>query len=170
MTFILTWRGDTVGRILLHTQEVTPPVLNQQKQTHNSRHSWCRKVSPRRVSYRILPPHTVVPWTWCLDENRHRQLRDTGIQDIGHWFFHVKSREDPLEKQMTTPSSILAWRILRTEEPGELQSMGSQRVERYWATNTFTFTNLESILRFSIDTNINRNASSTFVQSPPRIP
>ena len=38
------------------------------------------------------------------------------------------SWEDPLEKEMVTPSNILAWRILRTEEPGELQSMGLQRV------------------------------------------
>ena len=39
------------------------------------------------------------------------------------------SREDPLEKGMATHSSILAWRILWTEEPGGLQSIGSQRVE-----------------------------------------
>ena len=37
-------------------------------------------------------------------------------------------REDPLEKGMATHSSILPWKILRTEESGELQSMGSQRV------------------------------------------
>ena len=37
-------------------------------------------------------------------------------------------QEDPLEKGMATHSSILAWRILWTEEPGRLQSMGSQRV------------------------------------------
>ena len=35
-------------------------------------------------------------------------------------------REDPLEKEMATHSSILAWRIPWTEEPGWLQSMGSQ--------------------------------------------
>ena len=35
--------------------------------------------------------------------------------------------EDPLEKEMATHSSILAWRIPWTEEPGRLQSMGSQR-------------------------------------------
>ena len=34
--------------------------------------------------------------------------------------------EDPLEKEMATHSSILAWKILETEEPGGLQSMGSQ--------------------------------------------
>ena len=36
--------------------------------------------------------------------------------------------EDPLEKEMATHSSILAWRIPWTEEPGKLQPMGSQRV------------------------------------------
>ena len=36
--------------------------------------------------------------------------------------------EDPLEEGMATHSSILAWRILRTKEPGGLQSMGSERV------------------------------------------
>ena len=42
----------------------------------------------------------------------------------------VRSRgqEDPLEKEMTTYSSILAWRISWTEEPGGLQFIGSQRV------------------------------------------
>ena len=37
-------------------------------------------------------------------------------------------REDPLEKEMATHSNILAWEIPGTEEPGRLQSMGSQRV------------------------------------------
>ena len=39
------------------------------------------------------------------------------------------SWEDPLEEEMATHSSILAWEIPRTEESGGLQSMGSQRVE-----------------------------------------
>ena len=43
-------------------------------------------------------------------------------------------REDPLEKEMTTHSSILAWEAQWTEEPGGLQSMGSQRVRRDLAT------------------------------------
>ena len=38
------------------------------------------------------------------------------------------SQEDPLEKEMATHSSILAWRIPWTEEPGRLQSMGSQEL------------------------------------------
>ena len=45
-------------------------------------------------------------------------MRETWVQSLG-W-------EDPLEKEMTTHSSILAWRIPWTEKPGGLQSMGSQ--------------------------------------------
>ena len=41
---------------------------------------------------------------------------------------------DPLEKGMVTCSSILAWEIPRTEEPGGLQSMGSQRVRHHLVT------------------------------------
>ena len=42
--------------------------------------------------------------------------------------------EDPLEKEMSTHSSILAWEITWTEEPGRLQCAGSQRVRRDLAT------------------------------------
>ena len=45
---------------------------------------------------------------------------ENGVRSLG--------REDPLEKEMATHSSILAWRIPRREEPGGLQSMGSQKV------------------------------------------
>ena len=47
-------------------------------------------------------------------------MRETWLQSLG--------QEDPLEKEMATHSSILAWRIRWMEEPGGLQSMGSQRV------------------------------------------
>ena len=40
----------------------------------------------------------------------------------------IPGSQDPLEKEMVTHSSILAWRIPWTEEPGRLQSMGLQRV------------------------------------------
>ena len=53
-------------------------------------------------------------------------MQETQVQSLGG----VRSlgQEDPLEKGMATQSSILAWRIPWTEEPGGLQSMGSQRV------------------------------------------
>ena len=47
-------------------------------------------------------------------------IQETQVQSLG--------QEDPLEKGMATHSSILAWRIPRTEEPGGLQSRGLQRV------------------------------------------
>ena len=55
-------------------------------------------------------------------------MQETQVQTLG--------REDPLEKGMATHSSILAWEIPWTEEPGGLQSMGSQRIGHDWATNT----------------------------------
>ena len=67
-------------------------------------------------------------WVWCLG-----------------W-------EDPLVKEMATHSSILAWRILWTEETGGLQSMGSQWVGHNWATNRHTNTTLliNYILQFKM--------------------
>ena len=47
-------------------------------------------------------------------------MRETQVRSLG-W-------EDPLQKEMVTHSSILAWRIPWTEKPGRLKSMGSQRV------------------------------------------
>ena len=55
-------------------------------------------------------------------------MQETWVQSL--------DQEDPLEKGMATHSSILAWRIPWTEEPGGLQSMGLQRVRHDWATNT----------------------------------
>ena len=49
-------------------------------------------------------------------------IRETWVQSLG-W-------EDPLEKEMATHSSTLAWKIPWTEEPGRLQSVGSQRVRQ----------------------------------------
>ena len=47
-------------------------------------------------------------------------------------------QEDTLEKEMATHSSVLAWKIPWMEEPGRLQSMGSQRVRHDLAIFTFT--------------------------------
>jgi len=50
-----------------------------------------------------------------------QEAQETGVQSLGE--------EDPLKEGMATHSRILAWRIPWTEEPGRLQSMGSQRVD-----------------------------------------
>ena len=56
--------------------------------------------------------------------------RETWVWSLG-W-------EDLLEKETATHSSILAWKIPWMEEPGRLQSMGSQRIGHDWAACTFT--------------------------------
>ena len=56
-------------------------------------------------------------------------MQETWVQSL--------DQEDTLEKEMATHSSILAWRIIYTEEPTRLQSMGLQ--SQTWVTNTFTF-------------------------------
>ena len=59
-------------------------------------------------------------------------MQEMWLQSLG--------REDPLEKEMATHSSILAWRIPWTEEPGELQSMGLQMSDMTTnLTGLFTF-------------------------------
>ena len=62
-------------------------------------------------------------WGASLEAQRLKHLpamQETWVQSLG--------REDPLEKEMATHSGTLAWRIPWREEPGRLQSMGSQRV------------------------------------------
>ena len=53
-------------------------------------------------------------------------IQETQVQSLDH--------EDPMEKEMATHSSILAWKIPWTEEPGGLQSTGSQRIWHNWTT------------------------------------
>ena len=72
-------------------------------------------------------------------------------------------REVPLEKEVATRSSILAWRIPSTEEPGGPQSMGSQRVRQDWGTNSSTVTFIRPLLYLNFEwwhKPLNRLASS----------
>ena len=50
------------------------------------------------------------------------------MQEMQKMWVRSLGQEDPVEKEMATHSSILAWEILQAEEPGGLQSVGSQRV------------------------------------------
>ena len=59
-----------------------------------------------------------------------QETQEAGVQPVG--------REDPLEKEMATHSSILAWRIPWTEEPGGLQSMGLQKSQTRLSTYKYT--------------------------------
>ena len=79
-------------------------------------------------------------------------MQETQVQSLG--------QEDLLEKEMATHSSILAWKIPWTEEPGRLQSMGSQRVRHDWATSLHLillfrfFFFLSHIIQFPRKTNL----------------
>ena len=72
------------------------------------------KTDAKSINTRVMA--SLVP---LLVKNLHA-VQETGVRSLG--------REDPLEKEMATHSSILTWKISWTEEPGGLQSMGSQRV------------------------------------------
>ena len=90
---------------------------------------WRVKLLDNKVHYKA----TIIQTMWFLQKDILKwaslvaqtvehlpAVRETQVRSLG-W-------EDPLEKEMATHSSILAWRIPWTEEPGGLQSTGSQRV------------------------------------------
>ena len=58
-------------------------------------------------------------------------IQETWVRTLG--------QEDPLEKEMATHSSTLAWKIQWTEKPGRQQTMGSQRIGHDWATSLSFF-------------------------------
>ena len=64
---------------------------------------------------------------WWLDAKVSAPMQETQVQSLG--------QEDPLEKEMATHSSTLAWKIPWTEGPGGLQSLGMQKVGPDWATS-----------------------------------
>ena len=65
------------------------------------------------------------------------EVRETQVRSLG-W-------EDPLEKEMATHSSILAWKIPWTEEPGGLQSLGLQKSRTRLSDFTFTFSGVKNL-------------------------
>ena len=85
-------------------------------------------------SFRPVIPPSVSLFTSLLRSSLVAQMvkrlptiQETWVGSLG--------REDLLEQEMATHSSILAWKIPWTEEPGRLQSTGSQRVGHDWATS-----------------------------------
>ena len=115
-------------------------------QFNNNRNKLHNKLSVRELSGNHSPSYLwkyFLPWNQSLVPKRLvvaqmvkrlPTMQETWVQSPG--------QEDPLEKEMATHSSILAWRIPRTEEPCGLQSIGSQRVRHDWATSLH-FTSIE---------------------------
>ena len=82
------------------------------------RHDWATKRSTATYIEGL-------PW-WLGRKRSHLPMLETRVWSLG--------QEDPLEKEMATHSSILAWEILWTEQPGRLQSMGLKWVGDNLAT------------------------------------
>ena len=93
--------------------------------------TWKVGTSTTALSLSLKFGNSLLSWASLVAETVKNlpAMRETWIQSLG-W-------ENPLEKGKAIYSSILAWRIPWTEEPGRLQSMGSQSSGHYWATFTF---------------------------------
>ena len=78
----------------------------------------CAEV-PFIISYRYSYLIASLVAQWFKTPPAMQEMQGTRVQSLG--------REDPLEKEMATHSSIVAWRILWSEEPGGLQSTGQQK-------------------------------------------
>ena len=103
--------------------------------------AWLSKISWPLMNCFVSGLYILFPWSICLFTCQYHNwtslvaqtvknppaMQETWVQSLG--------LEDPLEKDMVIHSSILAWRILWTQEPGGLQSMGLQKAGHDWATN-----------------------------------
>ena len=112
-----------------------------QSQVHHLFAGWTWKGHMTSLSFGFLIQKTeiVIQPIECTNKTDMAQtlknlpaMQETWVWSLG--------REVPLEKEMTTHSSILAWEIPWTEEPGRLQSMGSLRVRHDWVTSLSLFT------------------------------
>ena len=94
----------------------------------------CRALTtgpPGKSQFSSLAEYSVPPCVWASQVafgKNHLPMKETqrGVWSLG--------QADPLEEEMATHSSILAWRIPWTKEPGGMQSIGSKRVWHDWAT------------------------------------
>ena len=107
--------GTHVNPWLIHFNVWQNPLQEKKKKQFDP---WLVRSIPYRIKKASLVPRMV--------KNPHALL-ESWVRFLGY--------KDPLEN---TQSSILAWEIPRTEEPGRLQSMWLQRVGRDWVTNTNT--------------------------------
>ena len=98
------------------------------------------KFNPEAVPFACcVNTHTC---THLLNEQMHNSLVAQTVEHLPPmWEALVRSlgQKDPLEKEMAAHSSTLAWKIPWAEEPGRLQSVGSQTVRHDWATSLHFF-------------------------------
>ena len=107
---------------------LTPTYKSELKINQTGKHkSWSYRTHRRKFRGKLL---TLI--SWRLGAPLAAQMVKN-LPTMRETWVHSLGREDPLEKRMAIHSSILAWEISWTEEPGGLQSKGSQRVRYNWA-------------------------------------
>ena len=101
----------------LRTSRCTSWILKSQRNQRSN----CQHLLDHQKSKRVPKKHLLLLWTSLVAQTVKCLpiTRETQVQSLG--------QEDLLEKEMATHSSILAWKIPWTEEPGRLQSIESQR-------------------------------------------
>ena len=142
-------------------------------------HAWCNHLWIYFTRYVHVFAHRFYALAWHLSRTSSTWLvaqtvkhlpimQETWVRSLG--------REVSLEKEMAAHSSILAWKIPWMEEPGRLQSMGSQRVGHDWATS-LTYKAKGSCLgyrslflwnkKFTVDSQEDYECASASHQCPP---
>ena len=110
----------------------TPDRL-QSMQLQRFRHDWATEYAHHVENNSPILFHLICTTVLMAQMVKNLStVQETWVQFLG-W-------KDPLEKGMTTHSSILAWRIPWTEEPGRLQSMGLKRGRHNWVTFIYIHT------------------------------
>ena len=130
------------GAVTTHTQSLFEEALLQPWHCGPKRSQWQHECTVRPFPPLLPLPfvNDTVPWKshWVKSSILLMGIpcSSVGKESACSAGDRVRSLggEDPLEKEMATHSSILAWKISRTEEPGGLQSMGSQRDGHDWLT------------------------------------
>ena len=97
------------------------------------KHGWARSLLTWNYHNTV---DRLYPNTKLTAEGKKNPLRKISSEKYFHNSRNRSKVQLNLEKETATHSSLLAWRIPWTEEPGGLQSMGSQRVRHNWVTNT----------------------------------
>ena len=109
----------------------------------------CSALLMVQVSHQyMITGQTIALTIWTLgfsdgSDGKESACNAVDTQQMQVWSLGL---EDPHEEEMVIPSNILPWRIPWTEEPGGLQSMGSQRVGHDWMTNTNTWSFVAKVM------------------------